>query len=279
MKKVLIGVMILVLMCFKVDAVEINRDDVAPMTYIIGEYMFTRDPDERAPYKGTLSADYIMYAAKSIQSNDFADMIIYYKNADGDWYNSITRHKYVHNDEIDERPNVFNITYKDGLYYSAPDIRLCHTVNGEFTCNFNDHAADYLDWYENYENGVLTYYLDTVVRDDIANSANATFELFEKNGDDYTALSRENGYYKVEIEIGEVKTYVSRYYVNDSEGNPIYSDYSNELVLGSETVYTSLYGTPVLYNSHTTYDSVNRSFVVTLVNDVYNKCRDIGNGN
>ena len=60
-------------------AAEIKTDDIANSTYVIGKCMFTRDISDK--YSGSLSTDVIMLAAKTIDSNNLEDMIIYYKNA------------------------------------------------------------------------------------------------------------------------------------------------------------------------------------------------------
>ncbi len=265
MKKILIGAIAFVLMCFNVKAVEINPDDIENMTYIIGEYMFSNNPSPVAPYQYALTADFIMYAAKTIDSDEFSDMIIYYKNSGGGWNNAITNAEIVHTEERDDLPKSFNVYYKDGLFF-APEIRLCH-LN---ICKKSENPDDYLVSYDSYNNGVFTYYLDTLIRNGATtNNQNAIIELYEKNSDDYTILNRDaSGYFKVDVEIGKVKTVAARYYILDAENKPVYSDYSEELVLGSTKLYSNHYEKPVLKKDRTSFDSEQGNFVVTLSNNV-----------
>ena len=70
-----------------VNALEIDKDDVANSTYVIGTHMFTRDAN--SDYNGQLTTKHIMLAAKTIVGNDLDDMIIYYKNARGNWVDAM----------------------------------------------------------------------------------------------------------------------------------------------------------------------------------------------
>lgn len=58
--------------------------------YIIGDYLFTRGKNEEAGYNGSLTTEFIMLAAKSIESDNKDDMKIYLKNAFGEWKNAIS---------------------------------------------------------------------------------------------------------------------------------------------------------------------------------------------
>ena len=60
-----------------VNAQSIDADDVQSRTYIIGEHMYTRDAN--GEYTGSLTTQYIMYGASTINSNDVDEFIIYYK--------------------------------------------------------------------------------------------------------------------------------------------------------------------------------------------------------
>lgn len=65
-----------------------SADNIESSTYIIGNYLFTRSGSDE--YNGTLTTEYIMLAAKSIEGDAKDDMIIYTKNALGTWKNAIT---------------------------------------------------------------------------------------------------------------------------------------------------------------------------------------------
>ncbi len=83
------------------DIEEDNRD-----VYVIGNHMFTRDKIDGV-YDGTLFTEYIMLAAKSIESNNKDDMIIYLKNVSGKWKNAINDEDIAETD----LPESFKITY------------------------------------------------------------------------------------------------------------------------------------------------------------------------
>ena len=72
-------------------------------SYIIGAYEFNNQ--KTANYNGTLTTQMIMLAAKSIQSTNLNDMVIYFKNSRGKWVNAIN------NQSITSVPQSFNISY------------------------------------------------------------------------------------------------------------------------------------------------------------------------
>ena len=81
-----------------------SKDSIGNGSYIIGNHLFTRAGSDE--YDGVLTTEYIMLASKSIASNNKDDMIIYVKNARGNWFNAIS------NDEITP-PDEFKIEYID----------------------------------------------------------------------------------------------------------------------------------------------------------------------
>lgn len=88
----------------------INESDIPSSSYIIGECLFTKEIDEtNEVYDGILTTQWIMLASKTISSDNLEDMIIYYKNPRGQWFNSLT------GDEIIEAPEKFYITMNDGI--------------------------------------------------------------------------------------------------------------------------------------------------------------------
>ena len=74
----------------------------------------------------------------------------------------------------------------------------------------------------------------------------AGYDIYEKNGNEYTLVGEgfphEPETMEVNVAPGEVKTYVARVYVM-IKGAPVYSDYSEELVIDHST-----YDAPVLLN-------------------------------
>ena len=81
--------------------------EIGNSTYIIGDHLFTRNPVDTSKYEGVLTTEYIMLASKSIASDNKEDMVIYYKNARGNWINAIT------DETISELPSNFKISYID----------------------------------------------------------------------------------------------------------------------------------------------------------------------
>ena len=109
-----------------VNASELNSSDVGKNTYIIGTHMFTRNTNEN--YNGQLTTKLIMLASKTIEGNTLDDMIIYYKNARGNWIdgisgNVITVPESFEIDYVNLEDNVFTTIYGD--------VNLDGTVNGK----------------------------------------------------------------------------------------------------------------------------------------------------
>ena len=92
-----------------VSAYTFNTSDISKSTYIIGKTMYTREVVDN--YKGALTTEYIMLASKTIDSNNVDDMIIYYKNVDGEWINAISDTK------INNMAETVEINYKNGKNY------------------------------------------------------------------------------------------------------------------------------------------------------------------
>ena len=105
MKKRIIFILILLMVFIpSIKAIQVSKDDVENKTYIIGNYMFTRNTSTN--YDGTLTTERIMLAARSIYSSDESNMIIYYKDFRGVWVDATT------NDEITP-PSAFDIKVFD----------------------------------------------------------------------------------------------------------------------------------------------------------------------
>ena len=230
------------------SAMEINEADIAPNTYVIGTHMFTEEI--------AVSTSHIMLAAKSISSNDLADMIIYYKKPRGGWINGATG-------ETIEVPNSFEINYAD----------LTWNIETPILRNLNENKEQK---YDSYENGIYKYslwfnnedysYLDEELGLYVSDVKG--FEYLEKDGEEYT-LIRSVEYDPnmgaatlLEVEAGTTKTFVIRLYTLDSKGNKVYSDYSNEIVL--DNFYLP---TPTLSTYGGTWDNWTASTATNIVSE------------
>ena len=72
------------------------------------------------------------------------------------------------------------------------------------------------------------------------------YDVFEKNGTEYTKIAEveSNGVIRVGVEVGASKIFVAKAYLLNSEGQKLYSEYSNELVIDNTTLKT-----PILHES------------------------------
>ena len=130
MKKKIIS-LLLVLSAFLitsgVSAKEMSKDDVPNGTYMIGTHLFTRETV--GDYNGTLTVRYIMLAARTINSTNINDMIIYLKNSRGKWVNAVTNEEVTVPDKVD-------IEYKNVESYTLnkPDLKyeVIGNVSGKY---------------------------------------------------------------------------------------------------------------------------------------------------
>ncbi len=81
-----------------VEAKEVAAKDVEGNSYVIGTHIFTGNT--------TLTTSHIMLAAKTTESNNIEDMVIYYKTPRGSWINGATGESLT-------APENFNINYTD----------------------------------------------------------------------------------------------------------------------------------------------------------------------
>ena len=104
-----------------------TKDKIGNSTYIIGNHMFTRDGSDE--YNGVLTTDYIMLASKSIESDDKKDMIVYAKNARGNWINAITDESITPPDEFKIAFQNMKGTYQEnGIYSDTGDKNILRFV-------------------------------------------------------------------------------------------------------------------------------------------------------
>ena len=209
MKKKIIYVVMFITLLFTcaitTEATEIDAKDIAPGTYVIGKYEFTREKSES--YNGRLTARHIMLAAKTIEGNTLDDMVIYYKLGDGSYIDSLTG-------EAVEAPETFEIVNKNmEIFLLAPIL--------------SPGKGGYTD-------GVLQGTINIVGEGAYALGTNniSGVEFYEKNGEELTLIEYSTTFEtEIEVNLGEEKTYVARVYALNSNNQKVYSDYSNEFVI------------------------------------------------
>ena len=72
---------------------ELDKGDIYPSTYVIGDYIYTRNSNKKYNYDGKLTTQRIMLASRTLTSDKEEDMIIYYKTARGIWIDALTGHE------------------------------------------------------------------------------------------------------------------------------------------------------------------------------------------
>lgn len=214
MKKKIIS-LLLVLSAFLitsgVSAKEMSKDDIKPGTYMIGTHLFTRVT--AGEYDGTLTVRYIMLAARTINSANIDDMIIYLKNSRGKWVNAVT------NEEVTV-PNKVDIYYENSVEEFLPKT--------EIDSGLDITSAQWL-FYPLFDER-------TVAETTSGNIKEYQFELYEKTSSGYTFIDSNTVNPRVGAPLAadatnEVKTYVCRLAITNSKGEKIYSNYSEELTL------------------------------------------------
>ena len=124
-------------------------------------------------------------------------------------------------------------------------------------------------------------------------------ELYEIIDDDYTLIetSTNGSFYPIDVEFGTSRTFVARVYALDNEGNNVYSDYSNELVLDNYYLPAptlSTYGgtsedgitstatgitAQGAYANEGSMDNIDGVELYEIINDEYNLIETSTNGN
>ena len=108
-KKLILIILLLLSITINVSAQKVSKDDIPTLSYVVGSYLYTRDPiiEDTFPgdYDGALRTRFLMLGSSSIDSEELDDMIIYYKNPDGVWMNSATNRK------LTNVPDKFDISY------------------------------------------------------------------------------------------------------------------------------------------------------------------------
>ena len=214
--KILLGIgLFITIPCVKAET--ISLDEVPLQTYVIGNYMFTRDKTEN--YDGQLKIEYIMLAAKSIDGNTLDDMVIYFKTARGKWVDGVSGTSIT-------PPSTFEITNSNlsQITPSAPIVSYSsgtggspQLIHGFSLSNIPEGSTKYLEiFYATEENGEYFKYDELVVNGSIYNS---------KVNDVYIETSRGlSGYFKLRYKLSDVLD-ATKY---------VYSDYTSPIKIVDE---------------------------------------------
>ena len=212
-KLLIVSILISMLLCINVKAKTFLPDEVDTSTYIVGTHMFTMDGSD--VYDGVFTTEWIMYASKSIESDNYEDMIIYRKNAHGDWVNAISGAAITPPEEgfeiefIDE-VNVISLDDPVRIEITgepAPLIKIIGFNRDDFCAlgdehGCNEYAIDGIEVYKVLENNQYELLdLPKEGEDPEAGSDNLAFPLFNMRGVQMTVVAR------VYKEIGGRKEY------------------------------------------------------------------------
>lgn len=200
--KYLFVALVFILGLSSVSAREIKAEDIDRNTYVIGTHMFTRETNDN--YNGQLTIKLIMLAAKTIESDNIDDMVIYYKNAKGKWIDGVSGEELT----VPETFEISHINIEKELY--TPEISNPLGAGAEGTISFGIKV-------ENITNDIETIELYRVENDEYILEKSITKVEYDKFG----------GYLWVTIteeEYNQGKNYAVRLKVGNS-----YSYYSNVL--------------------------------------------------
>ena len=205
-----------------------SKNDINSNSYIIGSHLFTRAGSDE--YNGVLTTEYIMLASKSIESNNKDDMIIYVKNAFGDWKNAIT------NTEISP-PSEFNIEYVD--------MKANYSENGVYSSNDEKTILRLVQINEN--EAIITIENDKEIVHGLATINNKVATL-TVDGKTYKITISENA---VNIETPNSDSYIADKTLQ-KRANETVNDYFNDVY--AEAYYSGFDGDGSQYylkSSHT----------------------------
>ena len=160
MKKRLISFLTIIsvfLFIGNVQAIEIDKDDIAKGSYVIGTHLFEREQT------GTLTVQHIMLAAQTIGSDKLEDMKIYFKTSRGAWVNGLTNESVI-------MPENIKIDYQNTVDITVPSPTLILSKG---------YGPDE---YIGFEDGSYVY----------ANSHNSEMIITGSNYNDYYEAFKEN---------------------------------------------------------------------------------------
>ena len=230
-----------------VEAKEVAAKDVEGNSYVIGTHIFTGNT--------TLTTSHIMLAAKTTESNNIEDMVIYYKTPRGSWINGATGESLT-------APENFKINYtdlkleEDNDTVSAPkepilvlnDILWIDYETDKFSYVLSIFIDDIEDK-SNKVSGVELSFYDS----DIDQGAIKVEDLkYDEVFSGHTAIPNDEYKGKENVEVGKEYHYHSisfkksprsyygvraRAYVEDANGKKVYSDYVEWIKINKETTF------------------------------------------
>lgn len=198
----------LVAISTNVSAKEISKNEIPENSYVIGNHVFTENT--------ILTTRHIMLASKTIEGNSLNDMIIYYKAPGGTWMEGLA------GEELNV-PDKFDIYDRDLVEESLKKIGISpmlDTTTGQWL------------FYPEFDE-------KTVAETTSGNIKEYEFEIYEKKGSDYTfmgstTLNPKRGAPVAVDATNEVKTYVGRIALTNSNGEKLYSEYSDEVTVNTK---------------------------------------------
>lgn len=161
-------ILLITLLClfgmFSVKATKLSVAEVPNRTYVIGKHMLTRVENEETKYDGRLTTKIIMLASQTATGN-IDDMIIYYKNLEGNWIDALTGELVEDVDLSDiEYYNLAKIPDKDLIYSKKEDL----TDKVEYTLEMKNNVEINLSDFPSNEYSTI----DAKVYYDLYGSAN-----------------------------------------------------------------------------------------------------------
>ena len=249
--------------------------EIGNSTYIIGDHLFTRNPVDTSKYEGVLTTEYIMLASKSIASDNKEDMVIYYKNAKGNWINAIT------DETISELPSDFKISYVDmvadynisGIYtdddYSAV-VTLVQISDKDAIVYINTYAKD-IRGIGSVNKGVVTLNVDNTTYTITCNETSISVQTSDTHIGNKTLDKLAN------YNIGDYYNYnygISQYLKTPYNGKYTLGDYEIYAVMLYDSTFQIMMKNKntdkVLFNENVYAFEENNNFSVTLGNILEN---------
>ena len=117
------------------ETYELNSSEIASSTYVIGDYMYTRNQNESHSYDGRLTTQRIMLASKTITGTNEEGMIIYYKTARGVWIDALTGVEVT-------APQKYNISVVDLINQKTEEVQGKLLSGSEFNIKIKELAGN-----------------------------------------------------------------------------------------------------------------------------------------
>lgn len=227
----------IMLLTTNVNAAYIYADDIEDDSYIIGDYLLTRDKNTSAGYNGELTTQVMLLAARGIGTvYSLDDIKVYYKTFLGEWINGIT------GEALSFVPRYFEINVRN-LKANLPQPELnCYVrtwdSSSQFACLANFFESKWTPgssipdrlYNDIGENRNVEYYL---LKDENGNLPETY--VYQDGADEFRENNSSSVRYTPHLitswegemqDLSKFYQIVSRYYYLDG-GKKIYSDYSN----------------------------------------------------